>query len=1462
MKISPSSAVSSNSKLKQGTLFSFFAKKTQNTKTPAKSSASSTTTNNSNKVVSTIAQPASATKSPPSASSSVSPSPRGNSNKSIKTKGTTNANQWKQVKIGDRLQVWWPGDEMYYAGTVDQQRINRQGMGTSFFSVRYDDGDVEWIDLSQEIFQFLASQQESPKSPKRLDSTTTTTTTTTNASASASTSKRPRRSIAASEDSDDEEHVWDDKSEGSSDDDDGSVFQEDPNDKGDDEEDDDDMDQWMVTDDEVDDDPAVSSPPPRKRAKKSSTTVRVTRHPGDGATKSKTGTSTSNASLGQFANVPTTTASASTPQSSKKSIVTPSQSAAVSISQTPTLQRTAVVTSSSSSTNKQVTAIPYIKGAVNVRGAHVHNHLAFLQNPRDIHGNRPGDANYNPRTLMVVPADWNRHMGKMTNAVQQWWGLKAQYFDTVLLFKTGKFYEMFHMDADVGVEVLQLSYMKGVDAHAGFPEISYGPMADKLVRAGYKVARVEQTETPDQLQQRKQKTPRGQKKPAVVNREVCSILSLGTRTFCALDDERAVNQLEEDGSASSNSVGPLLAIAQVTMDTSMESDSQDGQVQPVCEYGITMVDAVRATVTVGQFADDVLQSRLNTLLTRFAPSEILIPPNASPTLRSVLKSYLSSGRTTCRVETVHTQEVFPKSTALNPKHRQHLERQNGKVHPWNVSETLQELHRRRYYPRSSKNTATDSIRRWPPVLQALIDGEADLCLQSFGAALYYLQRHLIDHGILSMGIVKAYIPESTMCVEAPKEGATDDRVGPSLQLALQRSQQEEDPSSSNLEITDPLADLSNVSSAESNITHMSLDGTTLFNLEILTNAVDHKVAGSLWSKINYCKSPAGARFLRAWLLRPLFRKADIDRRADAVQELATGAGAVALQETRQHVLSKLGDLDRLLSRIHTMSGSAAFSREDAEEGGIQYHPDERAVLYESATYTKRKVNDFSKALHGLRRACQIPELFADLELDEKGLLCKLVRGQSQGGCFPEMSEELDWFFDNFDCSKAVKGHFEPVRGVDDVYDEACDKISQILGELEDYREEMCQQFPSRHNVSSKWKYINTKPENKDKYLIELPAYIEVPDDFLVKGKRGSGNKQINKYRSSVVASLVQELERAIEIQQSRKVKGMQLIFAKFDSKRSLWRAAAQAAAMLDALGSLAKVATKPGFCRPIILECDISQEPLLDIVQGRHPCVESSNIHTTDFVPNDVQLGVCRDGTGDAAKLLLLSGPNMGGKSTLLRQTCLMAILAQLGSFVPAESCSLTPVDCIYTRLGASDRILLGQSTFFVELAETAAALRGATRRSLVIMDELGRGTSTFDGTAIAGATVKHLIERSQCLTLFATHYHSLLDEWKDRPKVRLGHMQCHVDDSTDHSITFLYTLGPGTCPKSFGINVARLACLPDEVLQNAKRVSQDFEEQMTDSSESSSDPKTAIENAIDQGRWEDLELLWKQLQG
>jgi DNA mismatch repair protein MSH6 len=471
----------------------------------------------------------------------------------------------------------------------------------------------------------------------------------------------------------------------------------------------------------------------------------------------------------------------------------------------------------------------------------------------------------------------------------------------------------------------------------------------------------------------------------------------------------------------------------------------------------------------------------------------------------------------CQIEVVRDVEVFPKSTAVDADVRKRIQRPTANVHPWDVDETLKEMHRRKYYPQSSKkNVEAESYSRWPPVLRAAVAGGADLAISSFGACLFYLQRNLIDHELLTMGIVKAYIPPSTST-------AVDKSSLPISQLASQQSQldvmvtddsvdDDDDANAASVPVSMTLdVPVTETLSGDNEVDHLALDGTTLHNLDILYNSVDLKVAGSLWSKINYTQTPHGARLLRAWLLRPMFRPADIARRADAVQELSSGGGAVALKEAIK-VLSKCGDIERLLSRVHSMSGASE------SPDGDDVHPNERAVLYETATYVKRKVGDFSKLLKGLQMAAQIPEVFAGVDI-QSGMLAKVVRPVKQGGCFPDMSEQLEWFIENFNCDLASKGLFEPTRGVDALFDDASDTIGTVELHLSEYKDELCTNvLKPRSLAKSSWKYINTKPDSKDKYLIELPASVRVPDNFILKGKRGNGYKQVNKYRYVVVHS--------------------------------------------------------------------------------------------------------------------------------------------------------------------------------------------------------------------------------------------------------------------------------------------------------------------------------------------------------
>ena len=454
--------------------------------------------------------------------------------------------------------MYWKDDDKFYPAKVTGQ--NRKSK--SMFTLAYEDGEVETLDLAMEEFKIVTNKRDSS-----VDR------------ASTEPPAKKRRQIQ--EDSDDDVE-FDDLAE-----DDGSVYQD-----QDDEDDEEEVAQWMVSDDDEDDEtPAEEEPEtkPKKKKMKKFKVTNVVKPPATPSTKSGKN------QFSAFATPPPATAS-----KNGSNTVTPIQ-----------LKR--VTPSPTKSDRKSAGPLPYAKDVVNPAGSHVHNHLRFLQNPKDAKGHPPDHPEYDSHTLKIDYRELEKHQ-KCTNAVKQWWQLKAQYFDAVLLFKTGKFYELFHMDADIGVQVLDFCYMKGAVAHAGFPEVSYGIMASKLVRAGYKVARVEQTETPDMLKARKKNKKRGEPTPQVVNREVCSILTLGTRTFCHLDDVRGLVQ----EATTPGSIGPLLAIREVLM----ESDDGTDDVQAVCEYGITLVDAVRATITLGQFADDVLRSRMNTLLTAFEPSEV------------------------------------------------------------------------------------------------------------------------------------------------------------------------------------------------------------------------------------------------------------------------------------------------------------------------------------------------------------------------------------------------------------------------------------------------------------------------------------------------------------------------------------------------------------------------------------------------------------------------------------------------------------------------------------------------------------------------------------------------------------------------------------------------------------------------------------------------------------------------
>ncbi|XP_073243311.1 DNA mismatch repair protein Msh3-like isoform X3 [Porites lutea] len=339
----------------------------------------------------------------------------------------------------------------------------------------------------------------------------------------------------------------------------------------------------------------------------------------------------------------------------------------------------------------------------------------------------------------------------------------------------------------------------------------------------------------------------------------------------------------------------------------------------------------------------------------------------------------------------------------------------------------------------------------------------------------------------------------------------------------------------------------------------------------------------------------------------------------------------------------------------------------------------------------------------------------------------------------------------------------------------------------------------------------------------------VPSDWI----KISATKQVSRFRTPFVEEKFKILCQWREQLSIAAQEAWLEFLALFSEGCSRYRRAVHCIATLDCLFSLAAVAKQPGFVRPFVRDC----ESHIYIKQGRHPVIDNLLPENEQFVPNDTDMNV------NDNRCMIITGPNMGGKSSYIKQVALIVILAQTGSYVPAEEAKVGVLDAVFTRMGASDNIYKGQSTFMVELQETSDIIAQATPKSLVILDELGRGTSTHDGTAIAYATLHHFISKVSSLTLFVTHYPSLAELEVAFPKhVTNNHMafMTSQEQQTDQqcpeggkeesipSVTFLYHVVNGAAARSYGLNVARLAGIPSEILNTAAKKSHELEHQIT----------------------------------
>ena len=535
---------------------------------------------------------------------------------------------------------------------------------------------------------------------------------------------------------------------------------------------------------------------------------------------------------------------------------------------------------------------------------------------------------------------------------------------------------------------------------------------------------------------------------------------------------------------------------------------------------------------------------------------------------------------------------------------------------------------------------------------------------------------------------------------------------------------------------------------------LPLDEMTRRNLELVEPLRPGAAGATLLEVLDRTTTPMGARLLRRWLLAPLVDPAAINARLDAVDVLVHDPRG---RDRVREALDGVRDLERL-------AGRAALGRATPRELG---------ALRDSIL----RLPDVGAALDGLEargraalleRAAERFDLLADLGDELARALVERPPAQAPDG-------------------DAIRAGYD--RELDEVKD-ARDGGKQYIASLQARERE-------RTGIAS----LKVGFNKVFGYYIEVtnPHKDRVPGDYerrqTLSGAERFVTPELKEYEAKVLGAEERIAAREAELVDALRARIAQAI--------ARVQASAGIVAELDVWGGLADLAHREAYVRP-----QVTGDFVLDLEASRHPVVERMMAREA-FIPNDVRLD-------EGGRVILLTGPNMAGKSTLLRQVGLCVLLAQAGSFVPARRAVIGVVDRLFTRVGASDNLVRGQSTFMVEMSETSAILHGATSRSLVLLDEIGRGTSTYDGVAIAWAVTEHLHNVIGCKTVFATHYHELTQLTEELAHAR--NFNVAVREAGDE-IVFLHRLEPGGADRSYGIHVGRLAGLPAPVVERAWQV-------------------------------------------
>jgi DNA mismatch repair protein MutS len=569
---------------------------------------------------------------------------------------------------------------------------------------------------------------------------------------------------------------------------------------------------------------------------------------------------------------------------------------------------------------------------------------------------------------------------------------------------------------------------------------------------------------------------------------------------------------------------------------------------------------------------------------------------------------------------------------------------------------------------------------------------------------------------------------------------------------------------------------------------LAIDSTTVRHLEVL-EPLQHDAPRSacLYGALNRTVTPMGARRLRSWLSQPLSAVQPIQKRQQVVQSFLEDV--TGLESVRAH-LAEVRDLERVLGRLGAGTGTArdliALRTALEQIPGLKRNLGEILQRPSPETNLLSDSSDENKALSGQdllneleRQIIELPHL---VDLISRAILPEPPLALKEGGL------------------------------IRDGFDPGLDELRGLTSGGKDWIAKLQQDEITRTGIQS----LKVRFNSVFGYYIEVTKsnLDKVPTEYIRKQTIANGERFITPELKTMEGKILGAEERASKLEYELFQRVREQVLSCIPEIQKT----AGALAQLDVLGGFAETARLYNYCRP-----ETRDQGLLCVKEGRHPVLEQG---PERFVPNDIGLGGNYQTGGSNGQafpqIMLITGPNMAGKSTYIRQAALLTLMAQTGSFVPAAAARIDLVDRIFTRIGASDDLARGQSTFMVEMCETANILNNATQRSLIILDEIGRGTSTFDGLSLAWSIVEYLHNKIGAKTLFATHYHELTELAARLP--RLKNFNVAVREWHDQ-IVFLRRIVEGGTDKSYGIQVARLAGVPKSVLDRAKDILRNLED-------------------------------------